>query len=768
MFDPTSGLLALLVAVFAAAGLLVAAFGAAPQLRGLAQALRPSRARRRLLAGAGLGAVVGAAFALAAGGPGAIAWWWLAALLGAGLHWAEARLAAAGPAGDLSSSSGRFGHVWKFLSACAGLGAALAAGGLLLAQQGAEVLRDAVGLAPWAAGPLLAGLVLALALAARRRPAGDDLAGTDALAAFALVAWATLALAALAAVPGAIGAGLSAMVEGAWSGEAALAGALAAAGQAVLWSSFAAGPGTGGAEDGDPAEPAERLVGVAPVTAAAATLAGLLVLAGGDPHAPVFSTEPSALPGAPAGAVALEQHLGVGLQPSDYGQTVVLAEGVGLEPGKRYEVVLRADPRGHKAGEVIPGDNLVVVPVYAVSADVDSVILRDKDPARAGNPGFDVHIACTRERVQTRVGEFYKLRPRDPNINLFHLMRARDLDGPYVPLRDYHFTASVRAAVTLGSNQTRHLLYEEPRPADAPDDPSLRELVTLGYAGPYLDAGGATEAPPLAFAAAPGASLAFDERVHLRLDAPSRGLEVGFVNRLGELEVPPWDLLAGATVAVLPHRDDPELDLRVPVRSRLAFGRLRFTSADPAIVFAELAKTHPEYGAPRLLPPSHRFAAEVRAATRVPAPQPDGPVLIPLHRDLRPSGNPGYSLYTPHPAELLLAGMQAPVRDQFGAAQVLPGLTAAFGRTGAVAGGLVLGALTLAGLMFWLRRGQRFAARCFGGGEAGIALVFLVCVVAGPACDPVALLRIAAPAVALCAVLGLTVILVRSPRLRRR
>ncbi|MCY0995296.1 alanine:cation symporter family protein [Nannocystis sp. ILAH1] len=770
MFDPTSGLLALLVAVFASAGLLVAVLGGAPQLRGLAQAFRPSRARLRLWAGAGLGAVVGAAFALAVGGPGALAWWWLAGLLGAGLHWAEARLGPdlADRHTDVSESSGRFGHVWRFLSACAGLAAALAAGGLLLAQQGGEVLRDGLGLAPWAAGPLLAAIVLALALAARRRPGGDDLDGVGLLAGFALIAWATLALAALLTAPGALAAGLSTMVREAWTGEAALAGALVAAGQAVLWSSFAAGPGTGGAASGDPAEPAERVVAVAPLTAAAATLAGLLVLAGGDPRAPMFSTEPSPLPGAPAGAVALEQHLGVGLQPSDYGQTVVLAEGLGLEPGKRYEVVLRASPRGHRAGEVITDDNMVVVPAYAVAADVDAVILRDRDPARAGNPGFDVHVACTREHVTTRVGEFYKLRPRDPNINLFQLMRARGLDGPYVPLRDYHFTASVRATVTLGSNQTRHLLYEEPRPDDAPADPSLRELITLNYAGPYLDPGGATEAPPLAFAGVPGASLTLDERVHLRLDPPARGLEIGFVNRLGELEVPPWDLLAGATLAVLPHRDDPQLDLRVPVQSRLAFGRLRFASADPAIAFGELATTHPDHGVPRLVPPSHRFAAEVRAPTRVPPPRPEGSVLIPLHRDLRPAGNPGYSLYTPHPAELLLAGMQAPVRDQFGAAQVLPGLTAALGRTGAVAGGLVLGALTLAGLMFWLRQGQRFAARCFGGGEAGVALVFLVCVVAGPACDPAALLRIAVPAVALCAVLGLTVILARLPRLRRR
>ncbi|MDC0670936.1 alanine:cation symporter family protein [Nannocystis radixulma] len=769
MFDPTLGLLTLLVAVFVAAGLVVAAFGGAPQLRGLTEALRPSRARRRLLAGVGLGGVAGAVFAQAVGGPGAIAWWWLAGLLGGGLHWAEAQLGRRRDdslTAPLTQSSGRFRQVLKFLSACAGVAAALAAGALLHAQQGAEVLRDGLGLAAWAAGPLLAALALGLGLVARR-PTGERLSG--ALVAVALLAWVVLALAAVLAAPGALAAGLSAMVEGAWSGEAALAGALAAATQAVLWSSFSAGPGLGAAagEVDEADEPAERVVTAAPLAALVATLAGLLVLAGGDPRAPVFSGEPSLLPDAPAGAVALERHLGVGLQPSDYGQTVVLAPGLGLEAGKRYDVVLRADPRGHRAGEVIPGDNIVVVPTYAVAEDVDAVILHDKDPARAKNPGFDVHIACTRERVNTRVGEFWKLRPRDPNINFYQLMRARDLDGPFVPLRDYHFAASIRAAVDLATNQTQHLLYEEPRPDDAPANPALREFITLGYAGPYFDPGGATEAPPLAFAAAPGSSLAIDQRVHLRLDAPARGLELGFVNRLGELEVPPWDLLAGVTTAVLPHRDDPQLDVLVPVQSRLAFGRLRFASADPAIAFGELAKTHPDHGVPRLVPPSHRFAAEVRAATRVPEPHPGEPVLIPLHRDPRPAGNPGYSLYTPHPAELLQAGMQAPVRDQFGAAQVLPGL-GSLGRTGSSAGALVLGLLTLAGLTFWLGCGRRFAARCFGGGEIGVVLAFLVCVVAGPACDPAALLRVAVPAVGLCVVLGLTALLLDVPRLRRR
>ena len=66
------------------------------------------------------------------------------------------------------------------------------------------------------------------------------------------------------------------------------------------------------------------------------------------------------------------------------------------------------------------------------------------------------------------------------------------------------------------------------------------------------------------------------------------------------------------------------------------------------------------------------------------------------------------------------------------------------------------------------RRGQRWALQCFGGGELGVALVFLACVVAGPACDPAALVRIAGPAVALTVVLGLTAVLVQLQRLAKR
>src|SRR5690606_20399594 len=142
--------------------------------------------------------------------------------------------------------------------------------------------------------------------------------------------------------------------------------------------------------------------------------------------------------------------------------------------------------------------------------------------------------------------------------------------------------------------------------------------------------------------------------------------------------------------------------------NRLAFGRLRFFSADPSLSFDVLKKRYPEHGTPQLVPPSYRFAVEVRAATRVPPPAPAGPVFIPLHRDLQPRGNPGISLYRPHPVEVLLTGMEGPVRDRSGAAAILPGLHARLGRPGAIAGALALAALALAGLVFWLRRAQRW------------------------------------------------------------
>ena len=78
-------------------------------------------------------------------------------------------------------------------------------------------------------------------------------------------------------------------------------------------------------------------------------VAGWTLIDSSQRHPILVSQEPSLLPG-PPGLVALERHLGVGLEPSDYGQTIVLAPDLGLVPGKRYEVVLRAGNRCEYCG----------------------------------------------------------------------------------------------------------------------------------------------------------------------------------------------------------------------------------------------------------------------------------------------------------------------------------------------------------------------------------------------------------------------------------
>ncbi len=734
MFGPSLGQLAFaLLAVFVAAGLLVAVAARAPQLRRRPRLGAP-------VAGVGLAAIAGGALAHKLGGPGAIAWWWVLALLGAGLHWAEGRLGRP----DDPGRSDRVVSVLQFCSGLAVLVAALSAGALLHAQQAAEALREGLGLAPLGAGAVLAGLVLAgLALAGRGKAEGAP-SRVLALTSMALLAgFVALALAAALGDLGATSTGLSAMVAGAWSSEALAGGLAAAAAQACLWAALAAGPGLGGEGEGE-----ERAL-VAPVGALVATLSALLVAAG----------EPAVAEPRP---VALERHLGIGLQPSEYGQTIVIDPAAGLETDKKYEVVMRADPRGHLAGELLTG-NSVAARALDTLADTDAVILRDTDPARARDPGFDIRVPCAREVIKTRAGEILKLTPLDPELDLLRLMRARDLAGPFLPMRDVHIVGSVRSGLAPQTGATRTLLYEEPRPPGAPRNPSLRDLVSIGYSGPYLDPGGASVAAPLALVGAEGFAPAPGARLALRVDAPARGLEIGFINRLDELEVPPWDFLAGTTVALLRHKDDPALDRRIPVVGRLAFGRLRFSSRDPELSFGDLS-AFPDHTGPYLLPQSSRFAVEVRTGARLPPDFADRRALVPLHTQRE--GNPGSGLYAPHPAETLRAGMLGPFRDLTGAAQVLPAL-ARLGPAGPVTGALLLTGLALVGVFFWVRAGARAACRVFGGGGAGLAALVLGGVLVGPLCDPALLLCVALPAVALASSLGLLALILQIPRLTR-
>ena len=697
------------------------------------------------LAGTAFAGVVGGLLAAAIGGPGALLWLALAGLAGAALQAAEVRLP------DLSSRSeatGPAGQVLSVSHALAATLAALAAGALLHAQQAAEVARAASSTAPWAIGLALAALTTAAALRGPGRWLGPA-------ALVALAVHLALMLVLLAGDRAALSAVLGDMSEQAFGGAAAAGGLLAAAAQGVLRAAVAGA--TGGL--GHAAALGPRGAWAAPLVAAAVALVtGLAALGGQTVAAPAAGRE----------LLPLERSLRAGLAPSEYGQLVVLPADAGLAEGQRYPVVLRADPRGHRYGDVFREENIVAAPGWAFTRAVDTVVLRDKDPERGKNPGFDLRIPVTRELVETRVGPFIKLHPVDPTLNIRQLMTARDLDGPFLAIADHCFEAGVLRGYQLDSGE-RLSLFAEPRPQakDDPPVPALRDLITLDYAGPYPDTG--TPAPPLALAAPLAGGLVPGTVAHLRLETPTRGLELGFVNRLGELEVPPWEFLAAADTAVLRHRDDPALDRKIRVRSRIAFGRLRFWSEE--IDLDRLGELLPEHSGPHLLPPDYRFAVEVHHGARLPADHAETSLaLIPVHMHRAPTGNsnPGLGLYDPHPGEVLLTGMAGPFLDEDRAAALVRALAHGHGRTVAGLEAAALVVLALAGLLQWLRAGLSAATRLLGtAAGAGFGLVFALCVAVGPGLGLAPVLRVTDVTVAAAVLLATTRLLVGLPRLVR-
>lgn len=731
---------------------LVFTAGALAALAGLlGRAPAGPRAPIAQVAYASFSGIVAALLAVQLGGPGALVWLVLACLAGAAIHKIEARLAGAsgpedrssGPAStSLAAAALRVGH------AVAVVLLTLAAGALLLAHQAAE-LSGAVGpVLPWACG-------LALAAATFLAVRGDhDSRGGRWLGPLTLISLGLHVALCLSLLAGgaALGPVLADMFRAAFTADAALAGGLAAAAQGVL---RAAASGAVGGLSGP--RPDQRGAWGEPlVVAAVALLTGLAGLAAqlGAP-APV----------AGRGLLALEHHLRGGLAPSEYGQLIVLPPDSGLEEGKRYRLVLRADPRGQKYGEAFRDENVVAAPAWDFTRTVDTVILRDKDPERGKNPGFDVRIPVRRELVDTRVGPFLKLHPIDPNINFRQLMAARDLEGPFLNVADYSFEAGVARGFHLADG-ARTSLVAEPPPADAPKNPLLRDFIAFNYTGPFADG----ERPPLALSAPISGGLEPGSVVHLRLDPPARGLELGFVNRLGELEVPAWDFLAASDTAVLRHTSDPGLDRTIHVQNRLAFGRLRFTSPD--LKLEELAARFPDHSGPYLLPPSYHFAVEVHRGARLV--HPDDPAhaethvaLIPVHPQTAPSGNPGVSTYNPHPGEVLLTGMSGPFLDQEAAGTLVTALARRFGRLTAGVGAAALLVLALASLVRWFTVGLRSARGVFGESpEFGFGLAFLVCVALGPALGLPQLLRAVDAVAALAVLLGLARLLARLPRAR--
>lgn len=681
-----------------------------------------------LLGGAFAGALAGL-LAVTLGGPGALPWLVLACLAGAAIHHAEARLAGRLVSAQVSARTGVVEHGLSLAQALAATLAALAAGALLHAQQAAEAVAAVAPVHGWAVG---LGLAAFAAFAFVRADRG--LARW--LGPLALVALAVhVALMLLLLFGGDLGPVLSDMFSRSLGGEAALAGAVAAAAQGVLRASVAGATGGLGHAEGPRAWAAPL------VTAAVALLTGLAALTGGPREALGERV-----------LVPLEQHLRYGLAPSEVGQLIVIRPDAGLEEGKRYPMVLRADPRGHLYGDVIRDDNMVAAPAWAFTDTVDTIILRDKDPERAKNPGFDIRIPARRELVDTKVGPFLKLHPIDPNVNLSGLVTSRNLEGPFLNVGDFHFVGGVARGFQLQGGD-RLSMYEEPRPKDAPRNPPLRDFIAFNYSGPFYD----RDAPPapMALPVPVASGLEVGSLAHLRLDAPDRGLELGFVNRLGELEVPPWDFLSACDTAVLRHPDDPSQDRTVPVRGHLTNGRLRFIS--PELKFEELAAKLPGFTGPFLRPPSYKFTAEVHRGARLPGERAESQLaLVPVHMHGAPTGNPGPGVYAPHPGEVLLTGMQGPFLDADATGPLVRQLAARHGDAAAGLGAAALVLLALAGVVAWLRAGLRSAAPLLGpAAGVGVGVAFVVCVALGPWLGLPPLLWIADMTAALAVLFGL-------------
>lgn len=687
--------------------------------------------------------IVAALLAVGLGGPGALLWLVLACIAGAFIHKVEARQADpdAGP-GDRSSETGPMGQAVRVGHAIAVVLTALSAGALLLSQQASELLRASGGAAapvlPWAIG---LGLAAATGISIRRAGQSDG-RWLAPLTLLALGVYTALTASLLFNGPG-LSAIVDDIVRAAFDGQAALVGGLAAAAQGVLRASVAGAVGGVAA-----AQPNQRGAwGESLVVAAVALLTGLAA------HAGKLST-PTASVGRELHA--LEHHLRDGLTPSDYGQLIVLPRNTELQAGQRYRMVLRADPRGHRYGEAFREENVVAAPAWDFTRTVDTVILRDKDPERGKNAGFDLRIPVRREIIETRLGPFLQLHPIDPNLNFRQLMAARDLEGPFLNVADYTFEAGVVRSFHLDEGE-RFSLYAEPPPPDAPKNPALRDFVTFNYTGPFA----AGERPPLALTAPTSSGLTPGSIVHLRLDAPARGLELGFINRLGELEVPAWDFLSGTDTAILRHKTDPELDRTISVHSRLAFGRLRFTS--PELELDKLAKLLPEHSGPYLLPSSYHFAVEVHHGARLRGDLAKTHLaLIPMHPQTAPIGNPGLRTYNPHPGEVLLTGMQGPFPDHEAVSTLVAALAHRFGPVTAAVGALALLVLALASLVRWYSVGLRSARSLFGRApEFGFGLAFLVCIALAPAVGLPQLMRAVDAIAAIAVLLGLARLLAR-------
>lgn len=194
-----------------------------------------------LAATIGTGNIVGVATALAAGGPGALVWMELAALLGLATKFSECFLSVkyrrrdregrwtGGPMYVMSAALGRPGRWMGTLYALFALTAAVGVGSMTQSNSIASALHAGLGVPPAAAGAVTAALALAVLLGGVRRVAAVSSALVPAMAALYLLGGLAVIACHRAAVPAALGE----MVRQAFSFRAAAGGAAGTA--ALRW-----------------------------------------------------------------------------------------------------------------------------------------------------------------------------------------------------------------------------------------------------------------------------------------------------------------------------------------------------------------------------------------------------------------------------------------------------------------------------------------------------------------------------------------------------
>lgn len=186
-----------------------------------------------LAATLGTGNIVGVATALVAGGPGALIWMELSALLGLGTIFAESVLAVkyrrktpagqwvGGPMYVMEARLGRWGRVLGMLFAFFAAGASFGIGSMTQANAAAAALSGVLHVPPLLSGTVIAGLALIVILGGIRSIAGVSAVLVPVMAVLYMAAGGAIILANRAALPAA----LSQMFREAFSFRAAAGGA---------------------------------------------------------------------------------------------------------------------------------------------------------------------------------------------------------------------------------------------------------------------------------------------------------------------------------------------------------------------------------------------------------------------------------------------------------------------------------------------------------------------------------------------------------------